>query len=408
MKFNFKQVLNHVLGTGDKVVGDFSGENGRIARSLTQGASNRQYERSLRARSENFTMQFPVVVSDSLSMDTVEVLRNQVEIERSVDISTVISNSPAVSTIGDNDYLKNYHNNLYLGNNSPLSTRNESASAFKEANENLLTLAEDILETKSLNTTTLPPELVYVQEDDDALPAKAYDKVPVDGAKVSKADRMNRTIPLMSRVSAKFAVKDPNDSYKVVSVENKELTFGVKAVVHMVSNQDIIYFLSDSSKRSNILARLIKLTTGEISFFREFLLNVDRSKKIALSKQPGVWNTMNSMFTVEKINQYRNKKTGMIPTITLVISLEEVEAIRVATGIDILSNKNAAAKIFDELFLLDFYVVDEANQIAHKYLPRERGFEPHTLSAMSGRDLNDRNKANNSAESLLKRLLSNK
>ena len=78
------------------------------------------------------------------------------------------------------------------------------------------------------------------------------------------------------------------------------------------------------------------------------------------------------------------------------------------TGMDILKNKRAAGTIFDELFLLDCYIIDEVNQIAHKYIPREGYFEPFTLGAMSGKDLNDRNKANNSAEDLLKRLLSNK
>ena len=421
MKFNFKSVLNSVLGGSKKVVGDLEGENGLIAKSITKGQGNRQYERSLRGRSENFILQFPVVVSNGISIDGVEVIRNQVELERSVDISTVINNTPVVNMAGANGYLDGYHNNVYMTNNSPLSLKaNATMSSFMEANEELLADGEDILESKSLNTRSLPVELMEASPIAPGASVEMFDETEVNDtplevsrkpihASASKFERLNRTTPLLSRMKVTFAIKDPNDDNKIKgTVENKEVVFGVKGVVHVVNAQDIVYFLGDSSKRSNALSRLVKLTTGEIGFFREFLLNVDRSKKIASSRQSNVWNTMNSMFTVEKMNQYRKVKGGMIPTITLAISVDEVEQIRMSTGIDLLSNRRAASKIFDELFHLDFYIVDEANQLAHKYVPRERNFEPITLSAMSGRDLNDRNKANNNAEDLLKRLLSNR
>ena len=425
MNLNFKDVLSSVLGAGKNKANEFQGSNGRIAKGLTRGRSNRQYERSIHGRSENLTLQFPIVVTDSLSNDAVEVIRNQVELERSVDISTVVSNTPVVNMTGSNGYLDGYHNNVYMGNNSPLSTATESASSFIKTNEELLESVDDYLEKKSLNTRTLPVDLLNQSLSESMPGAHPGSKVNIDddvkegktplvsvkkSAHVSiKPERLNRSIPLLSRVKINYAIKDPENHNKTVgTIENKEVVFGVKGVVHLVPSSDVIYFLGDASKRSNALARLIKLTTGEISFFREFLLNTDRSLKIAKSKKSSVWNTMNSMFTVEKMNQYRGKKDGMIPTITLAVSIDEIENIRIKTGIDILNNKRAAATIFDELFLLDFYIVDEVNQIAHKYIPREGYFEPFTLGAMSGKDLNDRNKANNSAEDLLKRLLSNK
>ena len=422
MNLNFKDILGSVLGGGKKVAGDIAGERGIVARSLTAGGGNRQYERSIRGRSDNFILQFPIVISDGLSMDATEVIRNQVELERSVDISTVISNTPIINLAGSNGYLDGYHNNVYIGNNSPISTM--VGRTFMESNDELLEEADNFIERRSLNTRTLSVELMGLSE---AAPGAAAPKVygsnayenitpsgPAEIDKIKKVtnapknERLNRSTPLVSKIKVNYAVKDPNNSNRVVeTVRDKEVSFGIKGVVHPVTSQDIIYFLSDTSKRSNGLARLIKLTTGEISFFREFLLNVDRSKKIVNSRNSGVWGAMNSMFSVEKIRQYQ-KKEGMIPTITLVINVDEVEQIRIKTGIDILSNQRAAAKIFDELFLLDFYVVDEANQIAHKYLPRERSFEAYSLSAMSGKDLNDPNKTNNTAEDLLKRLLSGK
>ena len=426
MNLNFKNLLSSVLGKGHKAVDDLQGEKGLIAKSVTTGYSNRQYERSLRARSENFILQFPIVVTDSLSTDTVEVVRNQVELERAVDIHTVLNNTPVVNMAGSNGYLDSYHQNVYMTNNSPLSLKaGATVGAFTEASNELLSPADSLLEDKSLNTQTLPVELMELSEaqtvnlkdgssmsldGDVEVSSKPLEvsNAPIKG-NAKKFERLNRTTPLLSKSNVTYAIKDPNDGGKIKgTLETKEITFGVKAVVHGVAGQDAVYFLGDSSKRSNTLARLIRLTTGEIGFFREFLLNADRSRKLATAKQSKIWNVMNSMFTVEKMNQYQKKHGGLIPTITLAVSIDEIEQIRINTGIDILTNGRAAAKIYDELFLLDFYIIDEANQLAHKYMPRERSFDTLTLSAMSGRDLNDRNKAKNSAEDLLKRLLGKK
>ena len=402
---NIKETLSSILGTGSKVGDEVAGSTrGYIRNSLTSGGGNRQYERSLRGRSDNFTLQFPIVVSNSLNTDSVEVIRNQVELERSADLCNVITNTPVLNVTGSAGYLNQYHNNVYMGNKSIINTANESAEAFAETNEKLMADPDEDLEKKSLNTQTLPKELVEADDSSDEVIRR-----PEPSAKVLKADRLNRSIPLMTRISnVNYAVRDMKDPKKIVEVINKkELVFGVKAVVHTVDHEDVVYFLGESSTRSNILARLIKLTTGELSFFKEFLFNIDRSKKIATSKHSGVWATMNSMFTDEKMSQYQ-KKQGLIPTISLVVSAEEVEQVRINTGIDILTNSRAAAKIYDELYLLDFYVIDETNQLAHKYLPRERKFDTYTLSSMSGSDLNDRNKTKNTAEDLLKRLLGNR
>mgnify|MGYP003595479895 FL=1 len=162
MNLNFKDILSSVLGGGKKVAGDIAGERGIVARSLTAGGGNRQYERSIRGRGDNFILQFPIVISDGLSMDATEVIRNQVELERSVDISTVISNTPIINLAGSNGYLDGYHNNVYIGNNSPISTM--VGRTFMESNDELLEEADNFIERRSLNTRTLSVELMGLSE----------------------------------------------------------------------------------------------------------------------------------------------------------------------------------------------------------------------------------------------------
>ena len=247
MNLNFKDVLSSVLGAGKNKANEFQGSNGRIAKGLTRGRSNRQYERSIHGRSENFTLQFPIVVTDSLSNDAVEVIRNQVELERSVDISTVVSNTPVVNMTGSNGYLDGYHNNVYMGNNSPLSTATESASSFIKTNEELLESVDDYLEKKSLNTRTLPVDLLNQSLSESMPGARPGSKVDIDddvkegktplvsvkkSAHVSiKPERLNRSIPLLSRVKINYAIKDPENHNKTVgTIENKEVVFGVKVL----------------------------------------------------------------------------------------------------------------------------------------------------------------------------------
>ena len=46
MNLNFKDVLSSVLGAGRNKANEFQGTDGRIAKGLTRGRSNRQYERA--------------------------------------------------------------------------------------------------------------------------------------------------------------------------------------------------------------------------------------------------------------------------------------------------------------------------------------------------------------------------
>ena len=82
-----KIILNTINLVTDILGG--SSKSGRLSDVLDTAAiskfgnnQNGQYARSIRGRADKFVMQFPMVVSDSVSVDTAEVVRNQIELER--------------------------------------------------------------------------------------------------------------------------------------------------------------------------------------------------------------------------------------------------------------------------------------------------------------------------------------
>lgn len=390
-------------------------------RSVRERSGNRQYENSIRARNENYVLQFPLISSNSLSIETLEILRNQLEIERATELTNVFENSPVINVANTNK-LNGYHNNISLRESSAII----SPKDIMEENSRLLIESDQLLNEKSLNRETIPVDFMKLNEDDKS-PILNHDlkdgneiKPESISAKISRDEikRANNSIPLTVKVEVNYAIrkneesKDPNDKRgktggkndEIANIIKRNLVFGVKVVVHPVESEDVIYFLGEGAKNSNKLAKLIKFTTGELSFVKDVLLDYDRSRYTAKQAKSGVWSTLNTMFNVEKIKQYQGKNPGLVPTAMLAISIEEVDVIRNKTGIDILTNQRAAAKIFDELFLLDFMIVDEIGKVVHKYLPRQRGFETFTLSTLAGASLTDVKKKDNTADDIMKLL----
>ena len=57
------------------------------------------------------------------------------------------------------------------------------------------------------------------------------------------------------------------------------------------------------------------------------------------------------------------------------ITIDEVQEVKRKTGVDLLSDRRAAKKIYNEFFLLDFIILDQTRELVYKYLPDHNKFE---------------------------------
>lgn len=116
---------------------------------------------------------------------------------------------------------------------------------------------------------------------------------------------------------------------------------GVKALLHYVDPQDIVNRVLLKQDDSRGLFNLIKATTGEIAFFRDFLFSIKRAKVDAVAKagkgsSDRIWKLLE--LRADHLNMARASKSGQADCsaiTTLVISQAEVDHIKQYHRIDL-------------------------------------------------------------------------
>lgn len=336
-------VTDIIMGTGNK--GSKVGSAIDMAAISKFGNNqNHQYARSIRGRADKFVMQFPMVVSDSVSVDTAETVRNQIELERAVNIKLVLDNTPVFDYDPNGGFLHQIHTNVNIAESvegeeeKPYSA---PKSELDKMNKDELVEVKDLINESALNDYTLPRAflesdmmnkiksnrstllnegvLVLGEAKNDRIAkltgrngnsetvsqeevveeqrnGRRYD---VDGKEVNyqnlggkttidlqTAKALNNSIPIFINTTINFAIRpykaDGTLDMKTdnITYREKEVSFGVKAVQHVAQSQDIAFFLADASKRSNFFAKIVNFTSGEINLVKR-LFGIDKYKHAA-------------------------------------------------------------------------------------------------------------------------------
>ena len=177
--------------------------------------------------------------------------------------------------------------------------------------------------------------------------------------------KQNDLQPLILKTEINFT--DPQTN----AVIKREIMIGVKSVGHLVKSKDIVYYLVKSAYKNNFFLKLIKWTTGEISFFKDLLFTLDDIKndvRVAAGS-----NNRNPFYQLaQKAKQAKGKGLrgdNDLPTqiTTLVLTKTDVENIKYKDGINILSNPEYLRKILVAYHLMDIYIVDESLDIVYAY-----------------------------------------
>lgn len=465
-------VTDIIMGTGNR--GSKVGSAIDMAAISKFGNNqNHQYARSIRGRADKFVMQFPMVVSDSISVDTAETVRNQIELERAVNIKLVLDNTPVFDYDPNGGFLHQIHTNVNIAESvegeeeKPYSAPkseldkmnkdelvevkdliNESAlndytlpRAFLESdmmnkiksnrnvllNEGVLVLSE--AKPTSQNRSSKPSSREEAEElSQESRPADRYnakgEKIPsiqsTGGSTtidLQTAKTLNNSIPIFINTTINFAIRpykaDGTLDMDNVSYREKEVSFGVKAVQHVAQSQDIAFFLTDASKRSNFFAKLVNFTSGEMNLVKR-LFGIDKYKHAAEAykrTKNSTWKNLLRLGDTENFRRYANRfgkniRDGIIPTTTLVISSAEEEQIFKKTGYKISEHVGFASTLYKDLYLQELMIVDEVNQIITRYSD-EAGFDKIRINSLSGGRLSDSVKRAGDADNLEKLLRKN-
>ena len=201
--------------------------------------------------------------------------------------------------------------------------------------------------------------------------------------------KANELMPTLLHLKTFF--KDANDSLNAV-----DYMIGVKVVVHTINSNVMMDNLVKGLKRGKAFFNVMKLTTGEMAFFKDFVFAVSRIKDDVTSKFKGnPW--FNSLIRRRKYSRILkgfNLKSQLVPNTTIVISMDEVEQIKMEHDIDVM-NVDIAYEIMNQLFLLGFVVVDSSIQTAYFLFDGQKHFQEYSYNALERENSNSAKEVQN-------------
>lgn len=339
---------------------------------------------SIKYKTRESIAQYPILISQDISMDTQVMLMHSFEVQNASLVSMLLTNIAHFdgNTVGD--VVRDFHNNpgtveglvqstpsmVHL--NSTFLPGVELETFFNECNKELLLTNEDKIKHETVNEINYTRDMRNLVKEQITLNEATKKSAEITNKGIKEANDMTPTI-------VEVEVNMGNDENNKVS---KLIKIGVKCVLHPLSSDDIEYHLSKAVYKDTPLMRLIKWTTGEISFFKGLLFAVEDAKRSAQMAGKGSSDQLKQLEIVSaqaKASAIGGGKYNPTPITTLIVSKTDVDNIKFKHGIDLIGKPANIAKIFDRFFLMNFVIVDEALDVAYVYNEMKRTLDRYPM-----------------------------
>lgn len=331
---------------------------------------------------------YPMVVSNAISMDAIVTINKHLEIKLAHLIKVIISNNDIVdlnkgqtktdiiqalqnSTIGNKNSKFDSERvteafelmdmevvefspalavaegfNLRDSETAQIKTRimNESGAVLKEhvqvLGEGLNEFSLDALGKQHLQKFAPQHKAIRVSENKNT-----------DTGISQKIEKINEIAPTI--LDLEIVYKGKADGF-----HKTRLVIGVKVLNHPVKSESMVEEVGISLRDDRFAFRAIQWFTGEISFFRDLVLNYSALKRAAMKDDDGLYfKRLKDTATNNARNAAINGK-AFLPTTTLVLTMDEVDQIKEKYQVDIMS-RVTALKLITLMNLLGLIVIDE-------------------------------------------------
>lgn len=200
----------------------------------------------------------------------------------------------------------------------------------------------------------------------------------------SECKKANELVPTTLAVS--LNVKEHGNFGGTVN-----FVIGIKTILHPVTSDEMIRNLVLGCKNSSKFFKFLKWTTGEIKFFKDFLLNVTDIRTDVLNtmsnKESGWWTALKRRRQISDLK--RRFGQGLMPNAAITLSMDEVQLIRSNYGYD-LTDPKLVTKIMSDYFLLSFVIVDPSQELAMFLFDGETHFQTMSFAGLE-RENNNKN-----------------
>lgn len=166
-----------------------------------------------------------------------------------------------------------------------------------------------------------------------------------------------------------------------INVRQQRAIIGVKTMIRLITSKYMIPNVIASIQDESLAFKFVKWTKGEMKVGRDMLLGISRMKQDATaSNQADIWFAALRK-RKRSAKTFRFSNTGINPFATLVVTTDELEQIKAASGYDLMS-VNVAKMLMDNLFLLGFVVVDTNTKLVHTIFDGSEAFSSTTIKAI--------------------------
>lgn len=421
------------MGTFKDMV-DVATDVGKSGKDISDTAFKKKKYSSLSRKAAEGTLQFPVLVSRSLDIETAQMISKALERNFASFVQVAMTMSPSFDLEQDKDlagYVRKFHQNQGIKSSANdihnmLTMVDESVRENYDYTviENGSLVANTVCEGSTLGVRRANLEGSYdVMEGVEM--SKLNDKfVPVIEKANTTNQKQNGTntgsttngtnmtqFSLPSRVLTDNDAKKANELVptmmhtKVRAVtpngagRDIEFLIGIKSFLHPINSEEMVDNILSGLRNKGKLFNFIRWTSGEIGFFKDFLFGI-KQMKLDVTNQSmghsGWWIALKRRKELAKINNRMQLPTGILPNATIVITMEEAEYIKNNLGYDLL-NEAVVNRLMKEYFLLGFTIVDMGAQVAHFLFDGQdyyqavsfSGLEKGTSQGGNGMDIKD-------------------
>ena len=341
---------------------------------------------SLAKLTDNLVCVFPVMVSSSLSIDSAVMIMKAIERKAAVMLQLLFSAYQVQNSDNIVEILSKFHSNIKLNEKigvddviNVMDHISESVQDVKVDQNVLRSIREDMrniqfyfeesVNPRSLNDIGIsrnPVSREVVVEDDRRGRNPYRASSTQDVAKSFAANDIKKANELMpTTLTVNYVYKDEKTN-TTVPVEGTVI--GVKARLIPVSSNDITNHIISKVEDKNWLLQLLRATTRETSFVKDFLLAIDKAKVDALShsrqgSSNPMWKVLERRAMGSKLKRLIGSNNSYMAITTLCVSQEDVDYVKKEYNIDFEDPSNIDP-LFSNLNLMCVCIVDEALEVA--------------------------------------------
>ncbi len=395
--------------------------------------------KSIASMARDQIMQFPVYMSNMVNAEDAPVITKSLEKQYSVLAMLALSNhlnydSSKYQTVGDviseihnnndNPNMLNYVMNL-VDNTKAVAHAFESTTRVQVNADDLAGLwygTNDEITTESINNKYLPNEGNICKAEAAISKAMEADKGKNkdDEDKQAKIDKTDAGLPPASWDSSlgtsdygfrgsngRAGTHQPellktNDqtllnaaptvvtATMMIDNQKRDFMIAIKAMCHVVPTQQMVSMLVDAVQNNQLAFKIIKWSKGEQHFVRDFIFDISNARANANNlKNAGAW-TYALKRRKEASKAFVGGGAPVSPISTLVITEQEVEAVKAACGIDI-SRDEVAAKLIKDYFLLAFMIYNTQTKAVMTMIDsdKNRGFVTTNINGLKAGNKKD-------------------